>query len=325
MIFCPRCGTVAGASSDAACARCGTALARPQVERAEPPNVRAPTNRGEAMQRAAGIQAVSLPKAATSRPASAGVGVARVGVAGAGAGVAGAGVVGAGGQSTEGATSGSPAQSEPTTDYDPATPDPTLPVWGFPVGDPQRGLAEGQAGGVAMPSGQGAAGAVPSGQGAVPSGQGSTAWPPPPRQWPGVPGSAVPTEAPPAYPPYAADPTGRWAGPLPEPVGALGGGRFSGVSRATATLRGRLSGPDRSTWGAERGEPPNYFWVALVCIFLFLPTGVAASLFSLLSTSRARSGDLDGSWRASRIARGLCIATIPFFLLGSLFVALGIG
>ena len=255
------------------------------------------------MQRAAGIQAVSLPKAASSRPARAEVGVERFGVGG------------AAGQSAEGATSGSPAQSDPTTEYDPATPEPTLPVWGFPVGDPRRGGApEGPAGGVG----------VPSGQGAVPSGQGGAPWPPPPRQWPGVPGSAVPTEPPPAYPPYAADPTGRWAaGPLPEPVGALGGGRFSGVTRATATLRGRISGPDRSTWSGERGEPPNYFWVALVCIFLFLPTGIAASLFSLLSTSRARSGDLDGSWRASRIARGLCIATIPFFVLGSLFVALG--
>ena len=298
------------AGSDAACARCGTSLARPQVERTEPPAVRAPTNRGEALQRAAGIQAVSLPKAARSRRSS--VGVAGVGLAGvAGVGLAGTAGQGAAGQSTAGqgaagAASGSPAQPGPATDAGPATADPAMPAWGFPVADPHRGTADGQ-------------GAV-----AVPSGQGGTAWPPPPRQWPGVAGSAAPTEPPPAFPPYAPDPTGRWtAAPLPEPVGALGGGRLSSLTRATATLRGRLSGPDRSTWSAERGEPPSYFWVALVCIFLFLPTGIAASLFSLLSTSRARSGDLDGSWRASRIARGLCIATIPFFVLGSLFVALG--
>lgn len=74
---------------------------------------------------------------------------------------------------------------------------------------------------------------------------------------------------------------------------------------------------------ATRGEPPSYFWVSLVSIFLFLPTGIAAAIFSLLSTSRARRGDMEGSWRASRLARGFCIATIPLFALATLTVALG--
>ncbi|HET6874758.1 MAG TPA: hypothetical protein VFH70_08275, partial [Acidimicrobiales bacterium] len=53
---------MAGADK-APCRRCGNSLVRPQVDRPEPPAVRAPTNRGEAAQRAAGVEAVSLPKA----------------------------------------------------------------------------------------------------------------------------------------------------------------------------------------------------------------------------------------------------------------------
>ncbi len=61
-MFCPRCGTMAQ-SAAASCTRCGSTLARPRVEAPEPPAVRAPTNRGEAAQRAAGIEARALPKA----------------------------------------------------------------------------------------------------------------------------------------------------------------------------------------------------------------------------------------------------------------------
>lgn len=74
---------------------------------------------------------------------------------------------------------------------------------------------------------------------------------------------------------------------------------------------------------ATRGEPPNYFWVSLLSIFLFLPTGIAAAVCSLLSTSRARRGDVEGAWRASRLARGFCIATVPLFALATITVALG--
>ena len=52
-------------SEAAPCARCGASLGRPagQASVPEPPAVRAPTNRGEQAQRAAGVVAESLPKA----------------------------------------------------------------------------------------------------------------------------------------------------------------------------------------------------------------------------------------------------------------------
>lgn len=314
MIFCPRCGTVASRPTDAACARCGAALSRPQVERGDPPAVRAPTNRGEALQRAAGVHAVPLPKAVSARAAS----VAAAGKA------APAIVVGATGDPTTAFGDPTTAFAELAVGRETTAPDGAgreatapdaagsgtetpAPSWGFPLADPHSKVPEGQQVGVAAPSGQAA-----------------TAWPPPPRQWPLGAGPGMPTEPPPAYPPYAPDASGRLsAGPLPKRSISAGDGPPSGFARTSAMLRSRLSGPDRTSWTADRGEPPSYFWLALVCIFLFLPTGIAASFFSLLSTSRARSGDLDGSWRASRIARGLCIATIPLFIVGSLFVALG--
>lgn len=282
MIFCPRCGTVAGQPADTACARCGAALARPRVERSEPPAVRAPTNRGEAIQRAAGVHAESLPKAPSRRTS----------------------VIAA-----QGATRAAGAGGEPEVDqrgFAGADTGQARPAWGLPVGEPRQAVAEGQ----------------PAVAANTPVPDKSAAWPPPPRQWPAGSASPTPTEPPPAFPPYSAQGSGRGApGGIP-PVPA--GRRWAlGVDRRSTALRARLAGPDRTSWMATRGEPPNYFWVSLLSIFLFLPTGIAAAIFSLLCTSRARRGDMEGSWRASRLARGFCIATVPLFALATITVALG--
>ena len=73
-MICPRCGTVAAGQS-ATCTRCGGKLGRGDsaAARAEPPVPRAPTHRGEAAQRAAGIvpQVLARPKAPSPAPAPA--------------------------------------------------------------------------------------------------------------------------------------------------------------------------------------------------------------------------------------------------------------
>lgn len=67
--------------------------------------------------------------------------------------------------------------------------------------------------------------------------------------------------------------------------------------------------------------PPTYFWQALVCLFLFLPTGVAAVAYSLLVTRRAQLGDGAGSVRASQMARLWCLATLVLFAVAVLVTA----
>jgi len=70
-MVCPRCGTVAAGQS-ATCTRCGGKLGRVDsaAARTEPPVPRAPTHRGEAAQRAAGIvpQVLARPKAPAPAP-----------------------------------------------------------------------------------------------------------------------------------------------------------------------------------------------------------------------------------------------------------------
>ncbi len=285
MNFCPRCGTVAGRPADTACARCGAALARPQVDRPEPPAVRAPTNRGEALQRAAGVRAESLPKAPSRRTSA---------------------LVAQGASGAAGAVSEAEADQRGFAGVDTGK---ARPAWGLPVGEPRSVVAEGQTAVAAT----------------TPVPETSAAWPPPPRQWPAAGPSPAPTEPPPTFPPYSPSGARRGApGGVPEaPAGRRWAVGVETLSRRSTALRARLAGPDRRSWMATRGEPPNYFWVSLLSIFLFLPTGVAASVFSLLCTSRARRGDMDGSWRASRLARGFCIATVPLFALATITVALG--
>jgi hypothetical protein len=50
-----------------------------------------------------------------------------------------------------------------------------------------------------------------------------------------------------------------------------------------------------------------------VCLFLFLPTGVAAVAYSLLVTRRAQTGDGTGSIRASQLARMWCFVSLAAF------------
>lgn len=58
-----------------------------------------------------------------------------------------------------------------------------------------------------------------------------------------------------------------------------------------------------------------------MCLFLFLPTGVAAVAYSLLVTRRAQLGDGAGSVRASQMARLWCFATVVLFALVVLVTA----
>jgi hypothetical protein len=79
----------------------------------------------------------------------------------------------------------------------------------------------------------------------------------------------------------------------------------------------RILGPPYSVHpNAEAGTPPTYFWQSLVCLFLFLPTGVAAVVYSLLVTRRSQHDDRGGSVRASQLARVWCLVTLVLFTVG---------
>jgi Interferon-induced transmembrane protein len=65
-------------------------------------------------------------------------------------------------------------------------------------------------------------------------------------------------------------------------------------------------GANRAPKSATTGTP-TYFWQALVCVFLFPPTGVAAVIYSLLVTKRTQVGDATGASRASYLTRICCL------------------
>ncbi|HET9078680.1 MAG TPA: CD225/dispanin family protein [Acidimicrobiales bacterium] len=121
---------------------------------------------------------------------------------------------------------------------------------------------------------------------------------------------------PPGRPPAGADPTT----PYPQWGGQQWGGQQqpwaarprTGWSRPSGSWWDRLLGTPAPA-GAYGGAPPTYFWQALVCLFLFLPTGIAAVAYSLLVTRRAQLGDRNGSVRASQMARLWCLATLVLF------------
>jgi Interferon-induced transmembrane protein len=60
-------------------------------------------------------------------------------------------------------------------------------------------------------------------------------------------------------------------------------------------------------------SPPTYFWQSLVCLILFLPTALAAVVYSILVTKRTQVGDTTGAAKASRLARGWCLVTLVAF------------
>ena len=78
---------------------------------------------------------------------------------------------------------------------------------------------------------------------------------------------------------------------------------------------------DRVLGGQSSAQPRTYFWPALVCLFLFLPTGVPAVAYSLLVTRRQQIGDRTGSLRASQLARVWCMVTVAAFAVAVVVTA----
>ncbi len=50
-----------------------------------------------------------------------------------------------------------------------------------------------------------------------------------------------------------------------------------------------------------------------MCLVLFLPTALAAVVYSILVTKRTQVGDTTGAAKASRLARGWCLVTLVVF------------
>jgi len=78
---------------------------------------------------------------------------------------------------------------------------------------------------------------------------------------------------------------------------------------------------DRLLAAPSQAEPRTYFWQSLVCLFLFLPTGVAALAYSLIASRREQAGDRLGSLKASQLARMWCIASVAVFGVALLITA----
>lgn len=292
-MFCPRCGTL-GSGDAVHCARCGAQLARPRPDAPEPPPVRAPTNRGEGAQRAAGVDARPLPKAPPRPPRAAPPDVPPVPAA----------------PTRPGAGPGAPPQAPFRPPGVQPAPPPARPPGVQPAPPPAWSGSPG-----------GAAPAPPPGWAPAPAGSpqappAPSAWPPPPAQWqptgsgrwapprPTQPGTQSPAaEAGPVGGPRAPAPPPHWSRPP------------AWNDRRPATGWARPTGTwwDRLFAGSGTAEGRTYFWQSLVCLFLFLPTGAAAVAYSLLVSRRQQIGDRDGSLRASQMARLWCLVTVAVF------------
>jgi hypothetical protein len=75
--------------------------------------------------------------------------------------------------------------------------------------------------------------------------------------------------------------------------------------------------------GTTTGNPSNYFWQSLACLFLFLPSAVVAVVYSAQVNRRVHVGDMTGAIRASRLARTWCLVTVAVFTLLMLWVIAG--
>jgi Interferon-induced transmembrane protein len=290
-VICPRCGTVA-AGQATTCSRCGGRVdhAPASDHLAAPPVPRAPTERGELAQRAAGIvpQILARPKPAPV-PVPEPVPPAAV----------------------EGPASAPPA---PVGEARPA-PGSGIPAWPPPPAQWEPGPA---IPGSPAPAASPAAPMSVSTYSPAP-----TQDPPPPIQPPfpapptpppfhgptpqgpqaeGSPGGPTPA-APPAAPPGWAPPGPAW--------NQSGGTDFGGSTAGwapTPTARRRFPGS-----ATRAGTPSNYLWQSLVCMFLFLPSALVAVAYSAQVNRRVHVGDMTGAVRASRLARIWCLITVVVF------------
>jgi len=72
----------------------------------------------------------------------------------------------------------------------------------------------------------------------------------------------------------------------------------------------RIFGSPEAVAAASAGSvPPSYFLLALLCLLVFLPTGVFAVVNSLLVSYRFQRGDPAGAARASYMTRVFCVLT----------------
>ncbi|MBO0732021.1 MAG: CD225/dispanin family protein, partial [Acidimicrobiaceae bacterium] len=93
---------------------------------------------------------------------------------------------------------------------------------------------------------------------------------------------------------------------------------------AVATRERPAPAPQQAgSWQANAG-PPTYYWQALACLLLFLPTAIVALVYSFQVTRLARVGDLRGAVRSSRLARTWCLLSVLGFVVVFVLVANGV-
>ncbi len=156
---------------------------------------------------------------------------------------------------------------------------------------------------------------------------GGDLWPPPPppepspakQVWP--PSPAPPRVAPPprfgpedgVQPPREAPSSGSRAGP------SASGRPTAAPTRERPPIAARS---DSGSW--LPAEPPTYYWQALACLLLFLPTAVVALVYSFQVTRLSRIGDFRGAMRSSRLARTWCLLSVLGFIVVFVLVANGV-
>ncbi len=62
----------------------------------------------------------------------------------------------------------------------------------------------------------------------------------------------------------------------------------------------------------------------MCAILFFVPTGIAAIVYSVLVGRRFDAGDREGAWRASRLARMWCVVSVVIGLFVLLLLATGV-
>jgi hypothetical protein len=58
------------------------------------------------------------------------------------------------------------------------------------------------------------------------------------------------------------------------------------------------------------GSPPAYFWQAVACLLVFLPTALVALAYSFRVSRLVQVGDWRGAVRSSRLARTWCLLSV---------------
>lgn len=85
-----------------------------------------------------------------------------------------------------------------------------------------------------------------------------------------------------------------------------------------------MGSPEEVLASSRGGNPPSHIYLSLLSVLLFLPTGLAAVVCSVVSIRKASLGDRIGASKASFAARMLFFASEILFIASVVLAVLGV-